>query len=287
MTVVPASAAGVRRIVMITPPQRDGTVSPDRLAAARIAGAHEIYRVSGAQGVAALAFGTRTIAAVDLIVGPGNAYVTMAKRLVFGKVGIDMLAGPSEVSIIADRTARADSVAAELLSQAEHQGGTATLLTDYEPLVQAVLRDLEGELSALPHSSAARSNLAQTGAIILAPTLEGCAKLANRIAPEHLVIMTDAPDSTCEMIRHAGAIFVGHYAPVAVGDYVAGPSHCLPTGTTARFSGGLTANTFLKGSSLIRYSRQALEADAPPICRIAEAERLPAHARSVQIRLQQ
>jgi histidinol dehydrogenase len=194
MTVVPASAAGVKRIVMITPPLRDGTVSPDRLAAARIAGAHEVYRVFGAQGVAALAFGTQTIPAVDFIAGPGNAYVTMAKKQVFGKVGIDMLAGPSEVAIIADRTARGDWVAAELLSQAEHHGAAATLLTDHEPLVEAVLRALEGQMAAMPDASAARANLQRAGAAIVTPALDACAELANHLAPEHLAIMMDEPD---------------------------------------------------------------------------------------------
>jgi len=286
MSVIPASVAGVGRIVVITPPGRDGTVSADRLAAARVAGAHEVYRVFGAQGVAALAFGTETIPAVDFIAGPGNAYVTMAKKAVFGQVGIDMLAGPSEVAIIADGSARPDWVAAEMLAQAEHPAGSATLLTPEETVGRATTRALERQLGSLAEPDEARRNLDQLGAVIVAPTLEDCAEITNRLAPEHLVIMTRQPERVCGMVRHAGAIFLGPHAPVAAGDYIAGPSHCLPTGTTARFSAGLTANTFLRSASIIRYSREALAEDADRICRMAEAEGLDAHARSVRIRLE-
>ncbi len=286
MTVVPAAVAGVGRIVMVTPPGPDGAVSADRLAAAHMAGAHEIYRVSGAQAVAALAFGTESIPAVDFIAGPGNVYVTMAKKALFGQVGIDMLAGPSEVVVIADRTARAQWAAAEMLAQAEHPGGSATLITDHGPLASAVASALGEQFASLHLAGGVRSNLEELGAVIVAPTPEECAALANRLAPEHLVIMMDEPDGVCEMIRNAGAIFLGHCTPVALGDYVAGPSHCLPTGTTARFSGGLTANTFLKGTGIIRYSRDALREDAGTLCRMAEAEGLEAHARSVGIRLE-
>jgi len=265
MSVIPASVAGVGRIVVITPPGRDGTVSADRLAAARVAGAHEVYRVFGAQGVAALAFGTETIPAVDFIAGPGNAYVTMAKKAVFGQVGIDMLAGPSEVAIIADGSARPDWVAAEMLAQAEHPAGSATLLTPEETVGRATTRALEQQLGSLAEPDEARRNLDQLGAVIVAPR---------------------QPERVCGMVRHAGAIFLGPHAPVAAGDYIAGPSHCLPTGTTARFSAGLTANTFLRSASIIRYSREALAEDADRICRMAEAEGLDAHARSVRIRLE-
>jgi histidinol dehydrogenase len=287
MTVVPASVAGVERIVMITPPGPDGRVSPDRLAAAHVAGAGEVYRVFGAQGVAALAYGTESIPAVDFIAGPGNAYVTAAKKEVFGQVGIDMLAGPSEVAIIADSTARADWVGAEMLAQAEHTGGSATLLADHEPLVTGVLQRLEEDVRDLPKGSAVRRNLEGLGALILASSPEQCAGIANRLAPEHLVIMMDRPDAVSGMVRHAGAIFLGHHSPVATGDYIAGPSHCLPTGTTARFFGGLTANTFLKGTSLIRYGPEGLRHDASELCRLAEAEGLDAHVRSVRRRLDQ
>jgi histidinol dehydrogenase len=284
-TVVPASAGGVKRIAVITPPRRDGTVSPDRLAAARIAGATEIYRVFGAQAVAALAFGTETIRRVDFIAGPGNAYVVAAKKAVFGEVGIDMLAGPSEVAVIADRSAPPDWVAAELLSQAEHNEGTATLITNSARLAERAAAALDEQLGDLPRGREARSCLERLGAAFVARSLNECADLANRLAAEHLVIMTKKPDVLLAQIRHAGAIFIGPCSPVAVGDYIAGPSHCLPTGMTARFSSGLTANHFLKSSSIIRYDRDALAADAEPLCRIAAAEQLEAHARSVRIRL--
>jgi histidinol dehydrogenase len=285
MTVVPARVAGVKRIVMVTPPARDGTVSPDRLAAARIAGAHEVYRVFGAQAVAALAFGTRNIKPVDLIAGPGNIYVELAKKSVFGQVGVDMIAGPSEVVVIADRTARSDWVAAELLAQGEHNCGSAVLLTDDEAFAYAVASAAEKQLASLSHSEQVRANLTEFGGVIVARSLDECADISNRLAPEHLVIMTAKPEAVSEKIRHAGAIFLGQYSPVAVGDYVAGPSHCLPTGTTARFFSGLTANSFLKSTSIIRYEASALKRDAASITAIAEAEQLEAHAQSVRLRL--
>jgi len=285
MGVVPAVVAGVKRIVMITPPRPDGSVSPDRLAAARIAGAHEVYRVFGAQGVAALAFGTQSIPAVDFIAGPGNAYVTTAKRAVFGQVGIDMPAGPSEVAVVADGAARAEWVAAEMLAQAEHGGGSATLVTCVPELVPRVCEALESQSAALERGQQVRAGLQKLGAAILAPTVGACAEIVNRLAPEHLVIMTREPAAVCEMVRHAGAIFLGHHTPVAAGDYVAGPSHCLPTGTSARFCSGLTANTFLKSTSIIRYTSEALERDAEVLCRLARAEGLEAHAHSVGVRL--
>ena len=287
MTVVPARVAGVPRIVMVTPPSRDGSVSPDRLAAAHVAGAHEIYRVFGAQAVAALAFGTETIHAVDFIGGPGNIYVQLAKRAVFGRVGVDMIAGPSEVVVIADGSARPEWVAAELLSQAEHHDGSAVLITTDRALAEAASRAAKDQLASLPAADEMRRRLSEFGAAIVAQTLDECAEVANALAPEHLVVMTEAPEELCEKVRHAGAIFLGSHTPVAVGDYIAGPSHCLPTGTTARFSSGLTANDFLKSSSVIRYSREALARDAPALCRIAEAEALPAHARSVRVRLEE
>ena len=286
MNVVPAVVAGVERVVMITPPRHDGSVSPDRLAAAKIAGATEIYRVFGAQAVAALAFGTQTIEPVDFIAGPGNAYVATAKKTVFGRVGIDMIAGPSEVVVIADASARPEWVAAELLAQAEHTHGSAILVTDHEPLTENLADLMEEQAERLPDPEEVEFCLEEFGALIVAEDLEECAEVTNRLAPEHLVLMTEDPDAVRKRIRHAGAIFLGHYAPVAVGDYVAGPSHTLPTGTTARFSSGLTANHFRKSSSFIRYSRQALAEDAGMLCRIAEAEALAAHARSVRVRLE-
>ena len=285
MTCVPARVAGVERIVMVTPPRRDGSVSPDRLAAAHVAGVREIYRVFGAQAVAALAFGTETIQAVDFIAGPGNIYVQLAKKAVFGQVGVDMIAGPSEVVVIADKTARPDCVAAELISQAEHARGSAILVTDDEALANGATLELQSQLPSLHASDGIRDNLTQFGAIIVAADLDECAGIANRLAPEHVTIMTAEPEALCKKVRNAGAIFLGRYSPVAVGDYIAGPSHCLPTQATARFSSGLTANTFLRSSGIIRYDREALEADAHRLCLLAEAETLDAHARSVRARL--
>jgi histidinol dehydrogenase len=286
MNVVPAAVAGVERVVMITPPRYDGTISADRLAAAHIAGATEIYRVFGAQAVAAVAFGTETIAPVDFIAGPGNAYVATAKKCVFGRVGIDMIAGPSEVVVVADRTARPEWVAAELLAQAEHTHGSAILVTDHEPLAANLTDLLEEQAERLPRPGEVESCLEEFGALIVADEMEQCVALTNRLAPEHLVLMIDEPDSVRREIRHAGAIFLGHCTPVAVGDYIAGPSHTLPTGTTARFSSGLTANHFRKSASLIRYSGEALAEDAGRLCTIAETEELAAHARSVRVRLE-
>jgi len=284
MSIVPAVAAGVGRIVMVTPPGSDGSVSADRLAAARIAGAHEIYRVFGVQALAALAFGTESIPRVDFIAGPGNVYVAAAKKALFGQVGIDMIAGPSEVVILADGRARPAWVAAEMLSQSEHTSGSATLITDSEPLAAAAAQAAEKQLASLAKAADVRRCLSELGAAIIARSLDECAEVTNRIAPEHLVIMTEDPDAVCAQVRHAGAVFLGDYAPVAAGDYVAGPSHCLPTGRTARFSSCLTANAFLKSTSLISYDRAALEEDAEAIARIAEAEGLEAHKRSTEIR---
>ncbi len=292
MNAVPAAVAGVGRIVMITPPRPRGgscpsaSVSPDRLAAAHVAGIEEIYRVFGVQGVAALAYGTETIPVVDFIAGPGNVYVQSAKKAVFGVVGVDMIAGHSEVLVLADFTAKPEWVAAELISQSEHHEGCATLLTDDEQLAEATAQRVDEQLAAHSGAREVRDHLECSGLAVVAGSMDECVELANRLAPEHLVIMTREPEALSEGIRHAGAIFLGDRTPVAVGDYVAGPSHCLPTGTTARFSSGLTANTFLKSTSLVRYDRKALAEDAASLEVIAEAEGLEAHARSVELRLQ-
>ncbi len=286
MNVIPAVVAGVERVVMITPPQTDGTVSAARLAAARIAGATEIYRVFGAQGVAAIAFGTETVPRVDFIAGPGNVYVATAKKIVYGRSGIDMIAGPSEVVVIADESAKPEWVAAELLAQAEHTHGSAILVTDHEPLARAIPDHLDEQAERLLNPGEVEACLEEFGAIVLAEDMDECAQVTNRVAPEHLIIMTDEPDEVGAEIRHAGAMFLGHYSPVAVGDYMAGPSHTLPTGTTARFSSGLTVNHFRKSTSYMRYSQRGLEDDAKSICTIAESEHLAAHARSVRVRLE-
>ena len=284
MSAVPARVAGVERIVMVTPPRPDGSVSPDRLAAARVAGVREIYRIGGAQAIGALAYGTDTIQAVDFIAGPGSIYVTLAKRAVFGQVGIEMLPGPSEVVIIADDSANPQWVAADLVAQAEHSPGSAVLITDDKPLADEVARAVEDELSGLPEGAPVRRCLSDYGAILAVGSLDECARMANELAPEHLEIMTRDPEALCGKIRHAGAIFLGPFSPVAVGDYVAGPSHVLPTGTTARFSSGLTANDFLKGSSVIEYTAEALREDSARLAAIADAEGLTWHARSVKLR---
>ncbi len=284
MAAVPAVVAGVGRIAMVTPPRQDGTVSDDRLVAARVAGVHEVYRVGGAQAIAALAFGTETIPAVDFIAGPGNIYTMLAKKEVFGQVGIEMLPGPSEVVIIADESADARYVAADLIAQAEHNPGSAVLLTDCEGLADTVVAAVESQVAALPCAGAVRTCLDEYGAVIVASSLAECADLANELAPEHLEIVTRAPEQVAEQVRHSGAIFLGPWSPVAAGDYVAGPSHILPTSGTARFSSGLSANDFLKRSSVVCYDREALQKDASSIARLARSEGLEGHARSVELR---
>ncbi len=285
MNVVPAVSAGVKRVVMITPPGKDGQVSADRLAAARIAGVDEIYRVFGPQAIAAVSLGTETIEPVDFIAGPGNIYVATAKKLVFGQVGIDMVAGPSEVLIIADETANPDIAAAELLAQAEHTDGSAVLVTNSLDLAKNTEYEINKQLESRRNHRLTLECLKKFGCIILCQEMKDCVDISNRLAPEHLVVMCDHAEKIAGDIFNAGAIFLGHYTPVAVGDYIAGPSHTLPTGTTARFTGGLTANHFLKSNSMIRYTQEALRKDAEKICIMAEAEGLPAHAESTRKRL--
>jgi len=285
MTAIPAAVAGVGRIAMVTPPRRDGTVSDDRLAAAHVAGVREVYRVGGAHGVAALAFGTESVPKVDFIAGPGGPYTVLAKRLLYGQVGIEMLPGPSEVVVIADWTASADSIAADLISQAEHNPGSALLLTDDAELAVRVREAVAAQLEELPDAGAAGFCLEHYGAVVVARSLEECVELTNEIAPEHLEVIAEDPEAVASQVRHAGAIFLGPWSPVAVGDYLAGPSHVLPTGTTARFSSGLSANDFRKRTSLIEYDRRSLAQDAAALELLAETEGLPGHARSVRKRL--
>ncbi|NLW49320.1 MAG: histidinol dehydrogenase [Candidatus Brocadiaceae bacterium] len=285
MTAVPARVAGVRRIAMATPARPDGTVSDDRLLAAHLAGVHEVYRLGGAYAIGALAYGTASVPAVDFIVGPGNAYVNAAKRQVFGQVGIEMLAGPSEVVIIADASADAECAAADMLAQAEHNPGSAVLLTDRESFAEDTLRAIKAQLAGLPHPDAARRCLSEYGAVIVCRSIDECAEVADRLAPEHLQIMTGDPEAVAEKVCNAAAVFVGLYTPVAVGDYVAGPSHTLPTSRTARFASGLSANDFLRRVAVIRYDRTALEDDAQTIARLARTEGLEGHARSVEVRM--
>lgn len=285
MNTIPARVAGVDRIIMTTPPSKDGTIPPERLVAAKEAGINEIYKIGGAQAIAALALGTESIPKVDKIVGPGNIFVTLAKKEIFGYAGIDMLAGPSEVLIIADDHANPAFVAADLLSQAEHTPGISLLVTFSELLVKEVTTELKEQITKLERHTDTKKCLDKFGVIIVAKNIDECVEIANTLAPEHLQIMTQNPRTLLSSIKHAGAIFLGAYSPVALGDYIAGPSHVLPTSGTARFSSGLSVNDFLKRSSVITYSRSALKEAYNDLAEISGAEGLEAHTRSVQIRL--
>ena len=286
MNAVPARVAGVERIVMVTPPGPGG--EPDRavLAAAHLAGVREVYRVGGAQAIAALAHGTATIPKVDVISGPGNLWVTLAKKAVYGLVGIDSLAGPSEVLVIADHTAVPEQVAADLLAQAEHDPlAAAILITTSAALASAVPAALEGQLRHHPRAAIVRRALNDWGLIVLCDNLTEAAALSDRFAPEHLELLVEDPELLAERIRHAGAIFLGPHSPEAVGDYLAGPNHTLPTCGTARFAGALCVETFLRHTSLIHFNRQALEATGAAVVALAESEGLHSHAESVRRRL--
>jgi histidinol dehydrogenase len=287
MGAIPARIAGVRRVVMATPPTRDGKVNPHLLVAAQKAGVDAVYRVGSAWAVAALAYGTETIPAVEVIVGPGNVYVTLAKKLVAGTVGIDMIAGPSEILVIADRSAQPAFAAADLLSQAEHDPlASAVLLTDCADIATAVSDAVKDQLQRLPRREIAEASLARYGAILIVPDIETAVELANRIAPEHLELQLEAPFDWVGRIRNAGAVFLGHFTPEPVGDYIAGPNHVLPTAGTARFSSALSVDHFTKKTSLIHYSPGAFQNEARDIIQLAETEGLGAHANAVRIRLE-
>jgi len=286
MNAVPALVAGVERLVMVTPPGPDGTPNTTVLAAAHRAGVREVYRVGGAQAVAALAYGTASIPRVDVISGPGNLYVTLAKKAVYGRVGIDSLAGPSEVLVIADHSADPQQVAADLMAQAEHDPlAAAILITTSEALAAAVPAAIEGQLRHHPRAAIVRQALADWGLIVVCPSLEQAAALSDRFAPEHLELLVEDPEPLADRIRHAGAIFLGPWTPEAVGDYLAGPNHTLPTSGTARFAGALSVETFLRHTSLIRFNRAALEATGGAVVTLAESEGLHSHAESVRRRL--
>jgi histidinol dehydrogenase len=285
MTAVPALAAGVPEVAVVCPPTADGDIHPGVLATCRVAGVTEIYRMGGVQAIAALAYGTASVRPVEKIVGPGNTYVQMAKKLVFGRVDIDSFAGPSEVVVLADATADAALVAADMLSQAEHDPGSAILVTAHQPLADAVLAHLEEQVAKLSRAEATRAALAKYSAVVIAADMVEAVRITNLLAPEHLEIQTALPREVLHDIRCAGAVFLGRYTPVAVGDYVAGPSHTLPTGGTARWASGLTANDFLRSMSVIEYEQRALAADADDIYRMADVEGLTAHAESVRKRL--
>lgn len=285
MNVIPAKIAGVEEIVLVTPPERDGSISPAALAAARIAGADRIFKLGGAQAVAALAYGTESVPRVDKIVGPGGIYVATAKRKVFGRVAIDMVAGPSEILVLADGGCRPDFVAADLLSQAEHDVfSSAVLVTDSLPLAQAVQREVEVQLERLPRREIARRSVEENGKILLTRSLDAAVDAANRIAPEHLELCVEDPFALLPRIRNAGSIFLGRSAPEALGDYFAGPNHTLPTSGTARFSSPLGVDDFIKRSSFLYYSQDVLAEAAPRIAEFARREELEGHARSVLIR---
>jgi histidinol dehydrogenase len=285
MNAVPAKVAGCERLVMVVPAP-DGKLAPLVLAAAKLAGVDEVYRIGGAQAVAALAYGTQTIAPVAKIVGPGNAYVAAAKRLVFGKVGIDMIAGPSEVLIIADKHANPDWIAADLLAQAEHDASAQSILiTDDASLAEAVERAVETQLKTLARADVAGASWRDFGAIILVPELADAIPLSDRLAPEHLEIEAENADQLAARVRNAGAIFIGSHTPEAIGDYVAGSNHVLPTARSARFSSGLGVLDFMKRTSILKCGPDQLRALGPVAITLGEAEGLTAHARSVSIRL--
>jgi histidinol dehydrogenase len=285
MNVVPAQVAGVERIIVATPPR---AIEQNPVVAAALVelGITEVYAVGGAQAIAALAFGTETVPAVDKITGPGNRYVAAAKKLVFGVVGIDSIAGPSEIVILADETAQADFIAADLLAQAEHDAdASAVLMTTSEKLAQAVAIELGQQLATLPRKAIAEESLARFGALIVVSNLDEAIAIANDVAPEHVEIITADDAGVAAKIKNAGAIFFGPYTPEAVGDYFAGPNHVLPTGGAARFSSALGVYDFVKRTSVLRYSREALADCAETISSLAKAEGLDAHARSATIRV--
>ena len=285
MDTIPAKIAGCPQVVMVTPPGRDGKVNPAILAAADLAGVNRIFKVGGAQAIAALAYGTESIPKVDKIVGPGNAFVAEAKKQVFGRVSIDMIAGPSEILVIADGKSNPVHVAADLLSQAEHDKlASAVLVTDSEELAQAVQAELERQLPLLPRQEIARASIENNGKIIVAETLMAGIEIANEIAPEHLELQVDDPFSYLDAIQNAGSIFLGRSCPEALGDYFAGPNHTLPTSGTARFSNPLSVDDFVKKSQFSYYTPEALAKAADKIAAFAEKEGLRAHGRSVTIR---
>ena len=278
---IPAKLAGCSKLVVVTPPGQDGRVNPAILAAAKIAGIDRIFKIGGAQAIAALAYGTESVPAVDKIVGPGNAFVAEAKRQVFGKVAIDMIAGPSEILIVADGTCEPAVVAADMLSQAEHDKlASAVLVTDDGALAAAVSEELEKQIKTLPRYEIARESIDRNGKIIITETIAEAIEIANGIAPEHLELCVDNPFDYLDAIRNAGSIFMGKNCPEALGDYLAGPNHTLPTSGTARFSSPLSVDDFVKKSQYTYFTREALAAVAEDVAYFAEKEGLSAHARS-------
>ncbi len=285
MNVIPAQVAGVEKIVMVSPPQADGKLPAGVLAAAKQLGVTDIFKIGGAQAIAALAYGTETIPAVDKITGPGNIFVALAKREVFGDVAIDMIAGPSEIVVLADRTANPAYIAADLLSQAEHdERASSILVTDSEELAAKTVKEVERQLQTLPRKKVAEASIRDYGMVYVTDTMEEAIEAVNSLAPEHLEVVTEEPLEALGKIRHAGAIFLGPYSSEPVGDYFAGPNHVLPTNGTARFSSPLSVDDFVKKSSIISYSGTALKENSGKIAALARLEGLEAHARAVEAR---
>jgi histidinol dehydrogenase len=287
MNTIPAKVAGVKKVVMVTPPSKDGSINPNILVAADIAGVDEIYKVGGAQGVGALAYGTKTIPKVDKIVGPGNIYVAMAKRSVYGFVDIDMIAGPSEILIIADETGDAKLIAADLMSQAEHDVlASSTLVTTSEELALKVKEELKVQVEGLWRKDIIKTSLKNYGMIFIVKDIKDAVDVANTIAPEHLEVMVEEPFLILGEIKNAGSIFLGKFAPEPLGDYMAGPNHVLPTNGSARFFSPLSVDDYIKKSSFIYYSEAGLSKVKDDIITIAETEGLTAHANSIKVRFQ-
>jgi histidinol dehydrogenase len=285
MNAVPAAVAGVKEIIMVVPPSKDGSVNPNVLTAARESGVTRVFKAGGAQAIAALAFGTKRIPKVDKITGPGNIFVTLAKKAVYGHCDIDMLAGPSEILIVADETADPSYIAADMLSQAEHDVlASSILITDSDDLVRKVEIELERQLAGLPRMDIAKAALTKNGLIIVTQNIMQAMELANISAPEHLEIITEQPFAMLPYVKNAGAVFLGPYSPEPLGDYVAGPNHVLPTGGTARFYSVLNVETFMKKTSIIAYTQKALHRVASQVITLAEAEGLEAHANAIRVR---
>jgi histidinol dehydrogenase len=285
MNVIPASVAGVKEIVMVTPPGKGGKCDPHILVAAAEVGVGNIYKVGGCQAIAALAFGTETVPKVDKIVGPGNIYVTLAKKAVFGQVGIDKLAGPSDILIIADEDSEAEYIAADMLAQAEHDVNSMVILISTSmPVAKKVLKEISKQIKKLKRIDIAKASLDKNGAIFVVENLRKAAEISNKIAPEHLEILSSPPQNLLEKIRNAGAVFLGPHSPVVVGDYMAGPNHVLPTSGSARFSSPLSVYDFIKKQSIVGYTKPALHSILADIKVFAEVEGLDAHARSAEIR---
>ncbi len=288
MDTIPAKIAGCGQIVMASPPGKDGKIHPAVLAAAKIAGVDRVFKMGGAQAIAALAYGTESVPKVDKITGPGNVYVAEAKKQVFGLVSIDMIAGPSEILVLADDSARADYVAADMLSQAEHDRlATAVLVTDSQTLAEETAKELERQLSELPRESIARESIDTYGKIIIVSDMDEAVNMANAIAPEHLEIYTKDPFSYLDKIKNAGSVFLGENCPEAVGDYIAGPNHTLPTSGTARFSSPLSVDDFIKKTQYIYYTKEALSGDWEDIVYFADTEGLDAHGESAAVRFKE